>query len=49
MDRDEIRRAWDGIAETSARRRDPTGSDAALLDEATDSTNSRPSRPSSTP
>lgn len=33
MKRDEIRRAWDDIAETYARRRDPTGSDAALLDD----------------
>ncbi|WP_049935160.1 class I SAM-dependent methyltransferase [Haloplanus natans] len=31
MDRDEIRRAWDAVAETYARRRDPTGSDAALI------------------
>lgn len=33
MDRDDIRRAWDGLAETYAQRRDPTGSDAALIDE----------------
>jgi ubiquinone/menaquinone biosynthesis C-methylase UbiE len=33
MDRDAIRRAWDDVAETYARRRDPTGSDAALLDD----------------
>jgi ubiquinone/menaquinone biosynthesis C-methylase UbiE len=31
MDRTEIRRAWDEVAETYARRRDPTGSDADLL------------------
>jgi ubiquinone/menaquinone biosynthesis C-methylase UbiE len=31
MDRSEIRRAWDAVAETYARRRDPTGSDADLL------------------
>jgi len=31
MDRREIRRAWDAVAETYARRRDPTGSDADLL------------------
>ena len=31
MDRTEIRRAWDEIATTYARRRDPTGSDADLL------------------
>jgi ubiquinone/menaquinone biosynthesis C-methylase UbiE len=33
VDRNEIRRAWDAIAATYARRRDPTGSDAALLDD----------------
>ncbi|MBB6645294.1 class I SAM-dependent methyltransferase [Halobellus ruber] len=31
MDRTEIRRAWDAVAETYARSRDPTGSDADLL------------------
>lgn len=31
MDRDSVRRQWDAIAETYARRRDPSGSDAALL------------------
>ena len=31
MDRTDIRRAWDAVAETYARRRDPTGSDADLL------------------
>ena len=31
MDRTQIRRAWDEIATTDARRRDPTGSDADLL------------------
>jgi len=31
MDRTQIRRAWDEIATTYARRRDPTGSDADLL------------------
>ena len=36
MDRDEIRRSWDAIAETYARRRDPTGSDAALIDDLLD-------------
>ncbi|WP_338741165.1 class I SAM-dependent methyltransferase [Haloplanus salilacus] len=35
MDRDAIRRAWDDIAETYAWRRDPTGSDADLLDDLT--------------
>jgi ubiquinone/menaquinone biosynthesis C-methylase UbiE len=33
MDRQEIRRAWDELAETYARRRDPGGTDAALLKE----------------
>ena len=31
MDRNQIRQAWDEIAATYARRRDPTGSDADLL------------------
>ena len=31
MDRREVRHAWDDVAETYARRRDPTGSDAALI------------------
>ncbi|MEF8853707.1 MAG: class I SAM-dependent methyltransferase [Haloarculaceae archaeon] len=33
MDRDAVRRAWEEVSETYARQRDPTGSDAALLDE----------------
>ena len=33
MDRSEVRRAWDEVAETYADRRDPDGSDAALIDE----------------
>ena len=33
MDRNEIRRAWDEVAETYAKRRDPDGSDAALIDD----------------
>jgi len=33
MDRNEVRRAWDSVSETYAERRDPTGSDAALLDD----------------
>jgi len=33
MDRNEVRRAWNSISETYAERRDPTGSDAALLDD----------------
>ena len=33
MDPDEIRRAWDDVAETYAQRRDPDGSDAALIDD----------------
>jgi SAM-dependent methyltransferase len=31
MDRNDVRRAWDEIAETYAARRDPGGSDAALV------------------
>ncbi|WP_251329482.1 class I SAM-dependent methyltransferase [Haloplanus pelagicus] len=37
MDPDAIRRAWDAIATTYARRRDPTGSDAELLGDLRDS------------
>ncbi|EMA08138.1 Methyltransferase domain-containing protein [Haloarcula vallismortis] len=33
MDRNEVRRAWDSVSETYAERRDPTGSDAALLND----------------
>jgi len=33
MDRNEVRRAWDAVAETYAERRDPTGSDADLIDD----------------
>jgi ubiquinone/menaquinone biosynthesis C-methylase UbiE len=33
VDRNAIRRAWDEVAETYARNRDPTGSDAALLED----------------
>ncbi|MXR51684.1 methyltransferase domain-containing protein [Halovenus sp. WSH3] len=33
MDRSELREAWDGVAETYARRRDPSGSDADLIDD----------------
>lgn len=33
MERRELRQQWDAIAETYARRRDPGGSDAALIDE----------------
>lgn len=36
MDRDAVRRAWDDVSETYARQRDPTGSDADLLDELVD-------------
>jgi len=32
MDRADVRRAWDAVAETYAQRRDPDGSDAALID-----------------
>ncbi|PSQ45446.1 SAM-dependent methyltransferase [Halobacteriales archaeon SW_7_68_16] len=33
MDRDRVRQAWDEVAERYARSRDPTGSDAALIDD----------------
>jgi len=33
MDRNDVRRAWDAVAETYAQSRDPTGSDAALVDD----------------
>jgi len=33
MDRSQIRDAWDEVAETYARNRDPDGSDAALIDD----------------
>jgi SAM-dependent methyltransferase len=33
MDRPELRRSWDDLAETYARRRDPDGSDADLIEE----------------
>lgn len=33
MDRQAIRRAWDELSETYARRRDPDGSDAALIND----------------
>lgn len=33
MDRKDVRREWEDIAETYARRRDPDGSDAALVDD----------------
>ena len=36
MDRNEVRRAWDAVAETYASRRDPDGSDAALIDDLLD-------------
>jgi len=36
MDRNEVRRAWDNVSETYAERRDPAGSDAALLDDLLD-------------
>ncbi|TKX66509.1 MULTISPECIES: class I SAM-dependent methyltransferase [Halorubrum] len=37
MDRNAVRRAWDEVAETYAARRDPDGSDAALIDDLLDS------------
>ncbi|MES3516837.1 MAG: class I SAM-dependent methyltransferase [Natronomonas sp.] len=33
MDRNEIRRSWDEVSETYAKRRDPSGSDADLIDD----------------
>lgn len=33
MDRDQLRREWDSLARTYADRRDPDGSDAALIDD----------------
>jgi len=36
MDRDAVRQAWDEVSETYARQRDPTGSDADLLDDLVD-------------
>jgi ubiquinone/menaquinone biosynthesis C-methylase UbiE len=33
MDPDDVRRAWDDVAETYAQRRDPGGSDAALIED----------------
>ncbi|PSQ19332.1 SAM-dependent methyltransferase [Halobacteriales archaeon QS_9_67_17] len=33
MDRNAVRRAWDEVSETYAERRDPDGSDAALIDD----------------
>jgi SAM-dependent methyltransferase len=33
MNRSAVRRAWDSVSETYARSRDPTGSDADLLDD----------------
>jgi SAM-dependent methyltransferase len=33
MDRNDVRRAWDDVAATYAESRDPTGSDAALIDD----------------
>lgn len=33
MDRNDVRRAWDDVAETYAARRDPDGSDADLIDD----------------
>ncbi|RLM50115.1 class I SAM-dependent methyltransferase [Halorubrum sp. Atlit-28R] len=42
MDRNEVRRAWDAVAETYAARRDPDGSDAALIDDLCDALASDP-------
>ncbi|MDV7349707.1 class I SAM-dependent methyltransferase [Halorubrum distributum] len=42
MDRKAVRRAWDEVAETYAARRDPDGSDAALIDDLLDSLSDDP-------
>ena len=42
MDRNAVRRAWDEAAETYAARRDPDGSDAALIDDLLDALASDP-------
>ena len=42
MDRNDVRRAWDAVAETYASRRDPDGSDAALIDDLLDELPSDP-------
>ncbi len=42
MDRNEVRRAWDAVSETYASRRDPDGSDAALIDDLLDEVPSDP-------
>ena len=42
MDRNEVRRAWDAVSETYASRRDPDGSDAALIDDLLDDLPSDP-------
>ena len=42
MDPTEVRRAWDTVAETYASRRDPDGSDAALIDDLLDELPSDP-------
>ncbi|TKX57186.1 class I SAM-dependent methyltransferase [Halorubrum sp. SS7] len=42
MDRNAVRRAWDTVAETYAERRDPDGSDAALIDDLLDALASDP-------
>ena len=42
MDPSEVRQAWDTVAETYASRRDPNGSDAALIDDLLDELPSDP-------
>jgi ubiquinone/menaquinone biosynthesis C-methylase UbiE len=42
MDRNAIRQAWDEVSATYAQRRDPEGSDAALLDRLRESLGSEP-------
>lgn len=42
MNRNDVRQAWDAVAETYASRRDPDGSDAALIDDLLDELPSDP-------
>ena len=42
MDRNDVRRAWDDVAETYAQSRDPTGSDADLLEDLLESLPAEP-------
>lgn len=42
MERDELRKSWDTVSESYARSRDPTGSDADLIDSLLDDLPSEP-------